>query len=121
MERLTISFYDEIAQKLNKRAAKKNISVAQYIRDLVNIGLRVEEMSEQKKSENDGNDPLQAELETLKKLQRKGLDSSYESLYIVRHILINLLEEDPKKHVEILDMAKVKSKSFVDGLLGEET
>lgn len=120
MERITVSFYDEIVQKMTERATKKNISLAQYVRDLVSIGLRVEEMSEQKNSENDGDDSLQRELDALKKLQRKSLDSSYESLYIVRHILINLLEKDPARHTEILDTAKIKSKSFVDGLVGEE-
>jgi len=120
MQRISIAFYDEIHAKLTERAKQKNISIAQYVRDLVGIGLRVEAMTEQKDTTNSSDEKLNSEMSAYKKLIRRDLDSSYETLYIVRHILINLLEEDPDKHAEILNTAKVKSRSFVDGLVGDE-
>lgn len=46
MERITISLYDEIHEKINSRAKEKRLQVSAYARQLIELGLKIEEMSD---------------------------------------------------------------------------
>jgi hypothetical protein len=117
MKQICITFDDELQEKLRRNAKEKNTKLGQYIRNLVDLGLRVEEMSAQKKAEGDKPDPLTEEFALFKKLLQKNLVSSYEMLYLIRHILTKMPEKTPGEHRAFADQAETKAQSFVAGLL----
>ncbi len=116
MNQISISFDKPTEEKLRNRAKENDMTVAHYVRRLVDIGLRVEEMSSQEKPTTDDS----TELNDLKKLLHKDLISSYEILYLVRYILTKMPEDQTGKHDEILGKVKIKAQSFVEGLIGAE-
>ncbi len=48
MPRICITFHQEMLHQLHMKAKHKKITVSQYIRELIEIGLKIEEMAEQK-------------------------------------------------------------------------
>lgn len=117
MKQIPVAFDKNTEEKLRKNSKKKDMKLAQYIRSLVDVGLRVEEISEQNAS-SEGKSNLTNELEFHKKLFHKDLLSGYETLYLTRYILSLLPEEKPGEHNKTLDTAKLKAQSFVEGLIG---
>lgn len=64
MKRTTVTFYDEIYQKLENRAQEnKTQSVAQCVRELVDLGIKIEEAASKSNGKDDKPDLLQAILE----------------------------------------------------------
>jgi hypothetical protein len=119
MNQISITFPKKTKEKLYQNAQQKEITIAQYIRDLVDIGLRVEEMSAQKKIDGDKPEPLMAELDLFKNLLKKDLVSSYEMLYLVRHILTKMPEKTAGELDAFAEEARIRSRSFVDGLFDQ--
>lgn len=120
MERITIGFYPEIYEKLEERAKQKNLKVSQYVRQLVDLGLRIEEMSEQKSDNNTSTDPIEKALAFQQKLLQKEFLSSHETLYLVRYLLANSPEKNSGDHSKMLEAAKMKAQSLLE-VLNEET
>lgn len=118
MKQIPIGFDKKTEEKLRKNSKERDIKLAQYVRSLVEIGLRVEEMSEQKANKQNAKDELLDELIFHKKLLQKGLVSNYESLYLIRYILAHLPEDKLGEHNQMLDNAQMKAKSLVEGLSG---
>lgn len=121
MERISIGFYPEIYTKLEKRADQKKLKLAQYIRQLVELGLRIEEMSEQKEGDKTDQNPIEKALAFQQKLLQKGFLSSHEALYLVRYMLPHLEEKNSGDHAKMLEAAKVKSQSLLEILIEENT
>src|SRR5687767_14866146 len=113
MERITISFYEEIYEKITQRAQMKRMRVASYVRQLVELGLRIEEMSEQKQSDNTRPDPVEEALALQQKLLQKEFISSQETLYLVRYILANIPEKNAGDHAKMLEAAKAKAQAVL--------
>jgi hypothetical protein len=113
--------------QLQENATQKQIPVAHYARSLIDIGLRVEEAAAQN---GDGNIKKKSEIDELgdlKKLWESDLSWILESLYLIRFLiryLINnekLSSEDNNNHIdEIINAAKNKARSYVNGLLGKK-
>jgi hypothetical protein len=126
MPRLTITFYTDVFNQLQEKAARKQIPIAHYARALVDIGLRVEEAAA-KKGEAGGDQKSEIEeLGDLKKLWENDLFWLLESLYLVRYLVRHLIHnenlspEDNRNHTDdIINKAKDKAQSYVNGLLGE--
>jgi len=113
MERITVSFHDELYKTLEKNSEQKKIALAKYVRDLVEIGLRIEEMtaeSDEKKSGLNG-------LDAIKKMLESDLKATQEILYMTRYIIVNLPNGNAQKHDEIRSEARVRAKAFVEGML----
>jgi hypothetical protein len=125
MPRLTITFSTDVYNQFQENAAQKQIPVAHYARSLIDIGLRVEEAAAQN---GDGNIKKKSEIDELgdlKKLWESDLSWILESLYLIRFLiryLINnekLSSEDNNNHIdEIINAAKNKAQSYVNGFLG---
>ncbi len=118
MKQISIGFDKRTEEKLRKNAKERDLKLAHYVRSLVDIGLRVEEMSEQKSAKKNDEGVLLDELMFHKKLLQKGLLSNYESLYLIRYILAHLPEDKPGEHNQMLDNAQMKAKSLIEGLSG---
>jgi hypothetical protein len=126
MTRLSISFYIDVSNKLHENAAHKQISIAHYVRDLVDIGLRVEEAAAQKKYGDNNHRSEVDELGDLKKLWENDLSWLLESLYLIRYLIRHLPHseelspEDKNQTDDIISMAKNKAQSYVKGLFCEK-
>lgn len=112
MKSITINFYPEIYENLKKHAEDKKISINQYVRSLVDLGLRIEEMSGQPKENLPSNG-----LDILQKIAEKNLISTQEILYLARYIVTHLPQEQVSHHSEMLSQARVRSEGFVEALV----
>lgn len=118
MKQIPIAFDKQTEEKLRNNAKIKELKLAQYIRQLVDIGLRVEEIAEKKESEGNKEEHTEMEklLETQQTLIQKGLISTYEILYLIRYILTTLPEHELDAHNKIFDQSQIKAKQLVENL-----
>jgi hypothetical protein len=117
MDRITISFQPETYKKLQDNAENKKITINQYVRDLVDIGLRVEEAAS--KNEGDKNS-VSDKLDDIKDFIKKHMTASYENLYLTRYIVTKAAEKEQEENSTALQKSKDKSTSFVGGLFEEK-
>lgn len=119
MKRISITFYDELVDLLESNAKEKNISLAQYVRKLVEVGLKVETYSNQ---QNETQNSIEDQFENLKldlqKWLQKILVADYESLYLLRYMIPQMLGKEKEKHLEFMKKAKLHAEGFVHGALG---
>ncbi|CAN5419655.1 hypothetical protein BH10PSE19_BH10PSE19_00010 [soil metagenome] len=119
MNRISITFNDESYAKLQIQAEKKKISLAKYVRELVDIGLQVEEAA----SQNEDNKKLKKNeidaLGELKELWKNNLIWTLESRYLSRYLVENIAGKEEEAIAKVLEKTKEKSRSFVAGLLHE--
>lgn len=120
MDRITIAFYPETFAKLTEGAAKKKTSIAHYVRELVDMGLKIEELSAKKDNEKPDKNAIETLLELQQSLLKKEFIANYESLYLTRYILANLPEKTPGDHQKMLDGAKLKAQSLLEILLEDK-
>jgi hypothetical protein len=115
MKRLNISFYDEIYEKLVARAeTSKEKSIAQGVRELVDLGLKLEEAAKQtdaKETENDS--------EKIIEMLKNILIWTMETRLLTRYIVESSPGENKQKLIEKLNEYKETSASYIKGMLGE--
>ncbi|GEM_PF-2206524 len=117
MERINVRFYDEVVKKLKVRTeAKMTGSVAQSIRELVDLGFRIEEASNQENSEKGGVNDLNFMMDMLKNNIRWTL----ESLLIVRSFTELFLEKNDDKAELLLKKCKEQALSHMKKLFPDE-
>lgn len=120
MRRTTITFDDEIYQKIEGRMKKNEIpSVAECIRELIDLALRIEEAAAKSKGKEDEMDPLQA-IQTLKNLLKNNLAWSLETRLLTRFLVESQDDISQSKKAEILEKYKESASNFVNGLMNEE-
>jgi hypothetical protein len=118
MNQIPVRIDKKTEEKLRAQAKEKDMKLSQYIRHLIEIGLRIEEMSKQQEQDKPHQNPILDELQLHKKWFQKNLQSSYETLYLTRYLLTHLPEEKTGDHHQFLDQAQTKAKAFVEGLTG---
>lgn len=105
MKRINVTFYDEIFEKLSQRAQKNHSkSVAHQVRELVDLGLRVEDSANQPDVQEDEN--------TLEELIKKTLSFSLESRLLLRSLISTLPSLEKEKAMKILQDCKEKSHRY---------
>lgn len=120
MKRITITFYPEIMEQLEKRVEEKKLqTVSQCIRELVELGLKIEAAASQKTNENDFDNEEVLLLNDIKKLLKHNLTWSMESRLLDRFIVENQLNLSETKTRELLDTYKEKAQAHVSGLFDE--
>jgi hypothetical protein len=124
MPRFTMTFYANEFDQLQINATQKQIPIAQYVRDLVAIGLRVEDAAAKKTQDDNTKKSEIDELGDVKKLWESDLSWLLESLYLTRYLVRHLMHnanlslEDNQSHLDdIINRAKDKAQSYVNGLL----
>jgi hypothetical protein len=116
MHKISIRFYNDTFHKLQETSTKKEIPFAQYVRELIEIGLRVEEISANYDDKNKKNN---VNLSTDSKiLWKNNLLWSLESLYLIRCLMNDLL---PNMSEQYLNTAKQKAQTSIEVLLREDT
>jgi hypothetical protein len=126
MPKTSIIFRDDVFNRLKKNAAERKISLAYHIRNLVSIGLQVEEASLRKEYD-DNSDKNNREQNNLKIIWENNLSWSLESVQLLRYLIRylihaeNLSQEANKDYIDsIISTAKEKAQTYVKGLLQEE-
>lgn len=119
MERITVTFYDEIHEKIKERTKIKGISsIAQCVRELVELALKFEEISEKSEGKNNESDLLSL-LSELKNLLKNNLSWSLETRFLSRFLIENHPHIDKDKQAEVLQKFKERAQDLVNGLLQE--
>ncbi|HEX4045629.1 MAG TPA: hypothetical protein VHZ76_08190 [Gammaproteobacteria bacterium] len=120
MKRLSISFDDKTYGKLEEKVQGRGIkSVAQYVRELVDLGLRIEEA----RSNNEGNqeeNKIEKLLHEIKNLLKNTLNWSLETRFLARFLVEAQHQLNDEKRADILAKCKESSQQYVSGLYGEE-
>ncbi|MEO8402829.1 MAG: hypothetical protein ABI597_13740 [Gammaproteobacteria bacterium] len=116
MQRINVSFSENVYKILEDRRQKKDQkSLAEGVRELVDLGLRIEEASE-KNNQNQDEDELKKITEMLK----KNLIWSMETRLLARFLVEKIPTTDKDKLIEILKKYKEKAHDHVKGLVGED-
>lgn len=115
MQRITISFHDENFEKLKIRAEKHNHPVAQTARELVDLGLKIEDAASSDKQTH-SND-LTDSLVELKTMMKANLLWVLETRLLSRFLIENHANTVPEKRMEILNLYKQKAQEYVDGFI----
>lgn len=117
MPRPTISFSDETYKKLQNRMLENGIkTLSDCVRELVDLGLRIEE-SAAKSSENDTEIDLHKELLSLKALLKNNLIWSLESRLLARFLVETNPHNSKENNILILEQYKNKALSHIDELV----
>ncbi|MHB1949842.1 MAG: hypothetical protein ACYCQI_17225 [Gammaproteobacteria bacterium] len=116
MKRINVTFYDEIYEGLEERTKEKKCdSIAQSIRELVDLGMRVERAATQNtQNENESND-INFIVETMKNIMRWAL----ESLLISRQLMMNLQGENHDEAESILKKCKEQATNHAKKMFPE--
>lgn len=117
MKRISISFYDDIYKKLDERKKEEGLSsVAQCVRELVDLGLKIESASKENEPKNNESDQL---LE-IKSLLKNGLIWSLEARLLARYLVEKQAYKNDEDVKETLEKYKLSSLNYVQGLYNEK-
>ena len=116
MNQISVTFSKKLEGKLRQNAKKKDLSISQYIRELVEIGLQVEEAATKNLTQNSNSETQSSPLD----LWENSLTWELESRYLLRFLVEQASLDDKLKAKYILDTAKTKAEAFVKGLLKQE-
>lgn len=113
MKRINVSFYNETYEKLERRMQEKGgKSVANGIRELVDLGFKVEEAAKR----NEGGNPETDNLVMLLKFAKNNLLWSLEILFLVRHFIQAMPDQQGGK---ALEKYKESAASYIQGMCHE--
>jgi Arc/MetJ-type ribon-helix-helix transcriptional regulator len=117
MKRPTINFTDSMYEKLEKRIQEKELpSISECVRELVDLGFRIEEAAAKSNDEENSID-LASELSALKQLLKENTIWSLEARLLTR-FLVEAHKTDGQGHVaDILEQYKMKAQKHVHELL----
>lgn len=119
MDRYTITFYEETSEKIKERAQKKGISsIAQCIRELVELALKFEEMTEKSEGNLQENDLISL-LSEIRNLLKNNLNWSLETRFLSRFLIENNPNITKEKQTEVLQKFKERAQDLVNGMLQE--
>jgi hypothetical protein len=113
MQRTSIGLPDDDYKKIQALAEEKSIPVADYIRHLIHLGLKVEEAA---KNHSQGHSEDSASPDPQKKLLTWGL----ESRYLLRYLIQNGFQHSIEQRNAILTEAAEKAASRVEAWLNAE-
>lgn len=113
MPRITVSLPDSDFGKITAAAKKKAVSLSEYFRTLIQIGLAVEETA----AENTAGNTHAMDLAQQKVLWKNMLEWQLEARYLVRHLADTLTPANAEQRNQLLQEAKQKAESRVNEIL----
>lgn len=115
MKRINVTLYDEVYETLEARAKKSGSkSISQQIRDLIDLGLKVEAAAQQNSEDDRGFNQ-----EKMFDMLKKNMVWSLETRLLARYIVEQLPNADKQSNLEILEQYKEKANHYVEGMLNE--
>lgn len=113
MKRINVTFHNETMEKLEARAEKNGgKSIANDIRDLVDLALRIEESA----SQNDGVN-FEESIKKLINLMKKELEWTLEIRLLARSIIERLPEDENQSTQELWKQCQSKAIDYVEGMI----
>lgn len=120
MKRISISLYDEEYASIEKIMKEESIhSIAQCVRELISLALKIKLAAANSAPQNDDNELRDAILE-LKNFLKSGLSWTLETRLLTRFLVENHSANTPEKLFEILEKYKVSATQYVSGLYGDK-
>lgn len=111
MKRINVTLYDEVLEELeNRTKEKKSRSIAQSIRELMDLGMRIEKAAAQDYSLKNETTDTDLILDSLKNMMRWVL----ESLLISRQVLIISQPENRDESEALLKKCKEQAINHVN-------
>jgi hypothetical protein len=117
MRRITINFPQAAFEQLQKNAIKKEVSLAYYLRELVEIGRQVEEAASLQKEAAEQKNNADFLPESDAHLWKHDLLWTLESRYLLRYLVDNMSDQSAEKREAVLGTAKEKAQVLVEELL----
>lgn len=111
MEKITIKIEDELLKKMNDRMIKTGCkSISQCARELIDLGLKIEEAATSQESEgvDDSIDPL------LLEILKNNLIWSLETRFLVRFLVEKKADAEPGQMNDFVKKAKEKAITHVN-------
>jgi predicted CopG family antitoxin len=119
MNRINVTFYDETYEKLeDRKKSKGSKSIADCIRELVELGLKVEEAANKNNAEEQGDGVLKTLMEVQKQL-KNTLIWSLETRLLTRYMVEHMPEGNKEQQLAVLEKYKESANNHVKGLLDE--
>lgn len=120
MKQFCIRLDEKTFNTLQQKAQDKALKLSEYIRRLVELGLRIEEMSEKKSGKNNGDSALLSDLGSSKSLWEKELAWTLEMRFLMRFLVDKLLYGKGQTDGNLLQESKLRAENFVAGLFNED-
>lgn len=119
MKQFCIRLDDKTYEAIMKKSKDKALKPSEYIRRLVDIGLRIESMSEEKLSKNGDNENRFLDLGDSKILWEKELSWTLEMRFLIRLLADKILYGKSQSDENLLHESKVRAENFVSGFLNK--
>ncbi len=116
MGQYCISLPEELHEKLKSGAKKQHISLSQYLRKLVEMGMELESLSDENKKGDGDNTSVFSE-EKQRVLWKNLLSWSLETRVLTRVLFGKILDAKFSDVDDEINMIKEKAEAKVDGLL----
>jgi len=117
MKRINVTFYDEIFEKLEVRTKEKRCgSIAQSVRELIDLALRIEETANNKNGDKSDSDGLSFMVDIMK----NNLKWSLEALLIIRQVSKQVSEVESDNPDEMLKQCKEQALNHLKKMFPEE-
>ena len=117
MRRITVTFSDASFLRLQAAANQKELSLAEYIRTLVETGCQVEEMTLRQTTENTEKKPSATSQDKTKNRRQNNLACVLESRYLLRYLVDNLAHIPREKRALVLTTVKEKAQAVAAELV----
>ena len=116
MKRINITFYDETIDKLEtRRQSNGEKSIAQGVRELVDLGFRTEDAIKKNDKNKNKND-----IDKLIGMLKKNLTWALEARLLTRYLVENLPGTNKENQIEILEKYKQSAVDHIEGMLDEK-
>ena len=116
MRQIPVGFPKKIEEKIRQTAKKRGTTLSHFIRELVEIGLQVEEAAAKNLPQKNASESSDLQQDVWK----KTLTWLLEIRYLMRYCVEEFLTDEKQKHSPALNTAKDKAEAFVKGLFKEE-
>lgn len=117
MSRFCVTLPDELHETLRQGAKKKNRSISNYMRELIEMGLEIESISEEKNNDSGQFNSLFTD-EKLALLWKNILSWSLETRVLTRVLFEKILDQKLPNAATEMQMIKDKSQARAEGLIG---
>lgn len=119
MKRPTITFTDEMYEKLEKRMSEKDIkSISECIREMVSLAFRIEEAAKKSNEKEEEVDLLSVLLD-MKKLLKNNLVWSLEAKLLAKFLVETTSVDNQPSKIAFLEQYKNKAQDHVSNLMEE--
>lgn len=111
MQRTSIGLPDDDYKKIQAQADKKSLGVADYLRHLILLGLKVEEAAE---NHSHGHSENSVSLDPQKKLLTWGLESRYLIRYLIQNGFQHSIEQRNACIIEAQEKAALRVEAWLN-------